>query len=69
MQKRKLNNIAKRIAKTILMQSEALVMLHTTDLTEDEASYIDECLHKIGERITDKDQESDVEKIVKEEYS
>ena len=69
MKKRKLNKIAKRIAKTMLMQVEASVVLDDTKLTEDEADYIGNCIKRIAERITDEYQESDVKKLVNEEMA
>lgn len=66
MKKKRLSKIAKRIAKTMLMQAEASVMLDTTKLTEDEVDYVSGCMKRIAEKITDEQQESDIEKIVSE---
>jgi hypothetical protein len=66
MKKRKLNTIAKRIAKTILMQVEISLMLDDTQLTEDETGYVDDCIKRIAERITEDEQESDIERLVNE---
>jgi len=67
--KRKLNKIAKRLAKTILMQVETPIMLDGTKLTEDEVDYVGDCMIRIAERITQERQESDVNKLVNEEIA
>lgn len=53
--KRILKEIAKRYAKSVLLESEAHIHFEGSALTDDEISYVEGCLRKLGERITDLD--------------
>jgi len=63
-----LKEIAKRYAAAILNCSEAIVAFEETGLSVEECFYIDECLHNIASRLTNKDIISDVFRLVNEYY-
>jgi len=70
MDKRILKEIAKRFAKSILLDSGTSdYAFMESGLTEEEHQYVIEELHKIAERITDLPVSDDTESLVKEYYS
>lgn len=68
--KRILKEIAKRFAKSVVYNSEAAVHFwgQTDLLTDEGVAYIQECLHEIAERITDKPISTDTETLVAEYF-
>ena len=67
--KAKLKRIAKRLAKTILIQTSVPLLFQNSGLNEEQISYIKECIYEIANKLTDKEQAYDVDELVKEYFT
>lgn len=66
--KRALNLIAKRWAKSILVNTECAIAFSETELTEEEVSFIQDKVRDIAEKITALDPVSNSGELVEEYF-